>query len=202
MFIQVIQAKVRDEAGLAACMQRWEADLMPGAVGYLGTTAGTCDDGTFIALARFDSVEAARRNSERPEQGAWWADMAACFEGEVSFQDCTDVREWLGGGSDDAGFVQIMEGHSADVARMFDLMSSMEDQVHGARPEIIGGMLASTADGGFVEAIYFTSEDAARSGEPLPIPDEVRAALDEETALMGEVAYHDLHNPMLVSVRR
>jgi hypothetical protein len=202
MFIQVIQGKLRDEAGLTACMQRWETDLMPGAVGYLGTTAGLCDDGTYIALVRFESAEAARQNSARPEQASWWAEMSACFDGEVSFQDCDEVRQWLGGGSDDAGFVQIMAGHSADVSRMYDLMSSMEDKVHDARPEIIGGMLASTADGGFVEAIYFTSEDAARSGENAQIPDDVRAALEEETALMGEVEYHDLHQPMLVSVRR
>ena len=35
---------------------------------------GMCDDGTFVALARFESAEAARRNSDRPEQGEWWAE--------------------------------------------------------------------------------------------------------------------------------
>ena len=34
-------------------------------------------DGRMVALVRFDSEEAARRNSDRPEQGAWWEGMAA-----------------------------------------------------------------------------------------------------------------------------
>ncbi len=68
MFIQVIQGKVSDEAGLRRCMDRWTEDVRPGATGFLGCTQGLCDDGTFIALARFESAEAARRNSERPEQ--------------------------------------------------------------------------------------------------------------------------------------
>ena len=43
MFIQVIQGKVADEAGLQRQMDRWNEELMPGAVerGYLGSTSGT-----------------------------------------------------------------------------------------------------------------------------------------------------------------
>ena len=79
MYIQLIQGKVADEERLRRRLDQWESELMPGAVGYLGTTAGFCDDGTFVALARFESAEAARRNSQRPEQSAWWADTATCF---------------------------------------------------------------------------------------------------------------------------
>src|SRR5207302_285085 len=124
MFIQVIQGKVADEAGLQRQMDRWNEQLMPGAIerGYLGSTSGATDDGTFIALARFDSADAARANSERPEQGEWWAETAKCFDGEVMFMDCDGVQTWLAGGSDDAGFVQIMEGRSSDVAQMHELM--------------------------------------------------------------------------------
>ena len=202
MFIQAIQARVRDEDALNACVQRWQTDVMPGAVGYLGTTAGFCDDGTYIALVRFETAEAAARNSERPEQAAWWQEMSGCFDGDVSFQDRTDVRQWLGGGSDDAGFVQIMAGHSADVERMSDLLSGASDRVHDARPEILGGTLAFTATGDYIEAIYFTSEEAARAGEQREMPEDMRAMFDEEMSLMGEVEFHDLHRPMLVSVRR
>ena len=70
MFIQVIQGKVADAEGLRAAMDRWGRDLQPGATGWLGTTGGITDDGTFVATVRFDSEDAARRNSERPEQGA------------------------------------------------------------------------------------------------------------------------------------
>jgi len=62
MFIQVIQGKVHDRAGVSACMAGWRADLMPGARGFLGSTWGIADDGTFIALARFENADAARAN--------------------------------------------------------------------------------------------------------------------------------------------
>ena len=201
MFIQVIQGKVKDEAGLRRAMDRWQEELMPGAIGFLGTTAGFTADGTFLALARFESADAAHANSERPEQGAWWAEMEKCFDGEVTFMDCADVRQWLSGGSDDAHFVQIMEGHSEDVARMHDVMGSHPDELHAARPEILGGLMMDAGDGRYVEAFYFTSEEAAHEGEKLEIPDELRAEMEEGMRLMGDVAYLDLRDPILVSAK-
>src|SRR5262249_14899844 len=79
MFIQLIQAKVRDEAGLRRCMDRWTEELQPGATGYLGHTCGMSDNDIWVCLARFESAEAARRNSERPEQDRWWAETRQCF---------------------------------------------------------------------------------------------------------------------------
>jgi hypothetical protein len=202
MFIQVIQGKVADEAGLRRCMDRWTEELQPGAIGYLGTTSGTCEDGTFVALARFESEDAARRNSERPEQGAWWAETAKCFDGEVAFMDCADVSTWLAGGSDQAGFVQIMEGHTSDANRMRELLTQAGERIHQFRPEIIGGTFATYGDDGYVEAIYFTSEAEAREHEKMEIPDDLRSLFEEEQQLGGEVTYLDLHQPMLVSASR
>ena len=91
MFIQVIQGKVANAEGLQAAMDRWKQDLQPGATGWLGSTSGITDDGTFIASVRFESEDAARRNSMRPEQGAWWAETEKCFSGPVSFFDCPQV---------------------------------------------------------------------------------------------------------------
>jgi hypothetical protein len=186
-------------------MERWQRDLMPGAIGYLGTTAGMADDGTFVALARFESAESAQANSDRPEQGDWWAETAQCFDGDVTFMDCRDVRPWMDGGSDSAGFVQIMEGRSSDaaaVARMHDYMSSHSDEVHQSRPEIIGGLMMDVGDGRWVDAIYFTSEDEARRGETAEMSEEMRAEMEEGMKLMGDVSYFDLHHPMLVSASR
>lgn len=202
MFIQVIQGKVADADRLQRCMDRWIAELQPGAVGYLGTTSGLCDDGTFIALARFESEDAARRNSARPEQGAWWAETQQCFAGPVTFMDCPEVTQWLGGGSDEAGFVQIMEGHTRDQRRMRELLGQGGDRIRELRPEILGGTLATYGNDGYVEAVYFTSEAEARAHEKLEIPDDLRSLFDEESSLMGEVEYFDLHQPMLVSPQR
>ncbi|MCW2493808.1 MAG: hypothetical protein JWN47_3172, partial [Frankiales bacterium] len=45
MFIQVIQGKVADEAGLRRSRDRWKEELQPGAIGDLGTTSGTFEVG-------------------------------------------------------------------------------------------------------------------------------------------------------------
>lgn len=203
MFIQVIQGKVADRERLEACMTRWQTDLLPGAIGYIGTTAGTSDDGTFIALARFDSEESARRNSERPEQGAWWAEMAQCFDGEPTFMNCGEVFQWLGGGSDDAHFVQIMEGRTPDPERLREIWTLAGDRLHEMRPEILGGTFMRYGDGkDYVEAVYFTSEEEARRGEKLEVPDDLRSLLEEDQQLSGDVRYFDLHEPVLVSAPR
>ncbi|MCF3936905.1 hypothetical protein [Gordonia tangerina] len=199
MFIQLFQGKVSDADGLQRCLDRWDTELKPGATGYLGTTAGITDDGTFVALARFESQEAAKRNSERPEQGTWWAETEQCFDGPVTFMDCTDVTEWMQGGSDDAGFVQIMESHSSDVGRMRELMGEVSDRVHEGRPDIIGGLLCGDGSDSYVEAIYFTSEAAAREGEKMEMPDDLRPLFEEEMRLMGDISYYDLHTPLLAS---
>ena len=202
MFVQVIQGKVSDERQLRRCMDRWAEELQPGATGYLGSTSGIREDGTFILLVRFESHEDAVRNSERPEQGAWWAETEQCFDGPVSFMDCPDPMEWLGGGSDDAGVVQIMEGHTTDSDRLRELLTQSGDRLHSVRPEIIGGMFASNGDGDYVEAVYFTNESEAREHEKVTVPDDLRSLFEEEGRLMGEIDYFDLHEPMLVSAQR
>ena len=68
MFVQVIKGQVSDAADVQAAWNRWLDEMASDAIGWLGTTAGVTDDGTFVALARFESEEAARRNSERSAQ--------------------------------------------------------------------------------------------------------------------------------------
>lgn len=199
MFIQVIQAKVSDEAGLRSTLDEWHERLASGAAGWLGTTAGVTDDGTFIALARFEDADAAKANSERPEQGEWFAQVSKNFDGEPEFLDCDNVQVMLDGGSDDAGFVQIMRGRSEDVARMHSLFTSHSDDLRQGRPEIIGGLMLDGGDGRYVDAIYFTSEDEARKGESTEPPDSVRADIEEGMRLQGGATYFDLRDPILRS---
>jgi hypothetical protein len=94
MFAQVIQGKTSDPDGLQAAIDRWIQELAPGAIGWLGTTGGTTEDGRTIAVVRFESEEAARRNSERPEQDQWWAETAKLFDGEATFRDSSDLLIW------------------------------------------------------------------------------------------------------------
>jgi hypothetical protein len=198
MFIQVIKAKVRDAAAMDALLERWEAEIRPGATGFLGSTSGVTDDGTSIVFARFASRADAEANAARPEQGAWWEEMQACFDGEVTFHDCEEIEEFGQGGSNDAGFVQIMEGRVSDVEKVRALAEQMAPFLAADRPDVIGGLVALHGDGGYTEAVYFTSEAAARAAENVPPSAEAQAIMAEWEPLFSDVTYYDLHTPRLV----
>jgi hypothetical protein len=202
MFIQVIQGQVTDAGEIRESLDRWVADLSPGASGWLGSTAGVTDDGTFLCVIRFESEEAARRNSDRPEQGQWWMETAKLFGGEVAFHDCSEVYQYLRGGSDDAGFVQIMQGRVRDPERLADLLTRGQDRLAEFRPDLIGGTAALHGDGGYTETAYFTSEQEAREGERKEMPSDLREAFQEWMDLFeGDLTYFDLHEPWLYSPR-
>ncbi len=111
MFVQAFEGRAADREGLRRQLQRWMIDLRPGARGFLGSTAGVTDGGDAFVFARFETKVDGMANSERTEQGRWWADTEKCFDGDVRFSDSADVDSFLAGGSNDAGFVQIMRGH-------------------------------------------------------------------------------------------
>lgn len=199
MFIQVITAKVLDEESLKRQVDRWEADVRPGAEGFLGSTSGITDDGKLIVLARFESEEAARRNSERPEQGAWWAETEKSLE-DPKFQDSVDVVVTGAGGSNDAGFVQVMSGHVIDAAKMTALtgrMKEVEAAMAEARPDVLGDVTAFHGDGTFSDAVYFRSEAEARANEAKEMPAEMQAMFEEWMAAATIDEYLDLKQPRL-----
>jgi hypothetical protein len=199
MFIQVIQGQVLSVDGLRDEMERWRAELEPDAKGWLGSTTGVTDDGRFIALARFESEEQARRNSDRPEQGAWWSRMSQHL-GEVAFHDSARVHTFKDGGSDEAGFVQVIQGHSDALERVADLARAREEMLAVQAPHILGMTVAEHADrqGDFTQAVYFTSEEEARHWEQQR-PAESDAELAEVFSLMTDLRYFDLRDPWLES---
>jgi hypothetical protein len=196
VFIQVMQGQVADRGEVHGMLDRWASDLAPAASGWLGTTAGVTAGGAFVALARFESEEDARRNSDRPEQSQWWDQTSRLFDGEVTFRDSIEVEEFLRGGSDDAGFVQVITGQARDVDRMKELNQQYK-QYADLRPDLIGGVIVLHADKLFTQAAYFTSEAEARAAEGQEPPEEVKAVLDEENDLIQSIAYIDLEEPWL-----
>ncbi|GAA1981686.1 hypothetical protein GCM10009817_23680 [Terrabacter lapilli] len=195
VFIQVIQGRCSDADALHRQMDRWREELEPGAAGFLGGTYGITDDGEFVGVVRFDSREAAEANSARPEQGAWWEEASRCFDGEVTFHDCDDVMMMLDGGSDEAGFVQVIQGRLSDADRFKHAMEQPMDLLRQVRPEIIGGTIAIDEDGFFTQTMAFTTEDAAREGEQQAPPPDAQQMMDEMSSAMQDVSYHDLHHP-------
>ena len=155
VFIQIIQGKCSNEERMHQLSDEWRETLGPTAEGWLGGTYGVTDDGEFLGIVRFESREAAARNSARPEQGAWWRKMQECFEGDVTFHDCDDVMLMLDGGSDEAGFVQVMQGRATDPEKFHRFNEQPMDALHEQRPDIIGGTIAMQPDGWFTETIFF-----------------------------------------------
>lgn len=199
MFVQVITARVVDADGLERQLQRWEQEIRPGAQGFLGSTSGVTDDGRLIVLARFESEESARRNSDRPEQGAWWAETEKMLD-QVRFEESVDVVTTRGGGSDDAGFVQVMRGHVVDAAAMEGLMArsaEFEAAMAKHRPDVLGDVNAIHADGTFTDAVYFTSEAEARAKEAQEPPSELRDIFEAWGAAVAVDEYLDLRKPRM-----
>lgn len=197
MFVQIIEGRADDADGMRRLMERWMQELRPGATGHLGTTAGVTPDGRAIAVVRFESRDAAAANSERPEQGAWWSEMEQCYDGEVSFAESEDVQTFLGGGSNDAGFVQVMKAHGVDRAAVDRLDTLFEAHGPAFRPDIIGGLRIWTAPDVGYDVTYFTSEADARAGESKPMPPAFDDVASDFERLMANTEFFDLVDPWL-----
>ena len=195
MFVQVIEGKVKDGDLYHRQLDKWQSELRPGAKGYLGSTGGITPDGRSIAVVRFESKEAAQANSERPEQGAWFNEMKKAFDGEPTFKESSDVEVLFDGGSNDAGFVQVMQGKAKDPAKFRSWSKEHEGQLKKIRPDLIGGIDVWHDGGNFTSTAYFTSEAEARQNEKAMGDDPMMA---EYMSLMdGEMTFFDLPEPII-----
>jgi hypothetical protein len=195
MFIQVISGTVTDVDAMDRLSERWEKEIRPGATGFLGVTQGVTDDNRFGVLARFESAEAAAKNSARPEQGEWFAEMEKVLK-DVTFHDCSRVETLFGGGKNEAKFVQVMQGRIKDKAKadsMFTKGAEAEKVLGGARPDVIGEVVAIHDDGDtYTDVVYFSSEEEARANEQKPMPSEAQAMMAEMDAALEVTDYLDL----------
>jgi hypothetical protein len=203
MFAQVIQGRTADPDSIRKATDRWVQELAPGAEGWLGATAGVTDDGRFVVVVRFESAEAARRNSDRPEQGRWWEETSRSFDGEVTFLDSDDVTVEMSGDPQQAGFVQVMQGRVTDPDRARKVMADMPPDVMARyRPDVLGSVMIGSDDGRWTQVVYFTSEEEARAAERQDPPAELAEAMQEMGSLsVGETQFFDLRRPVLTSPR-
>lgn len=195
MFVQVIEAKTSDPDAVMEQGERWQRELQPGAVGFLGVTAGVTSDGRSVVIARFEDEASARANAARPEQTAWFEEMAKLYDTEPAFAESSDVTEWMGGGSDDAGFVQVMKMTGVDRAQV-EKMDAAFEPFADLRPDLIGGLRIWTGADSCIDVAYFTSEEEARQGEKAELPEEAQQLMSEMQG-MGSTEYLDLRNPQL-----
>lgn len=200
MFIQIIQGRCTRPDELRTHLDRWQVEQAPQAAGWLGGTYGF-DGDDFLGVVRFESRAAAAANNDRPGQTEWAEQATSLMDGPVEYHDCEDVTVMMDGGSDGAGFVQVIRGRVADAAAAERLKRLMTDTdvLHRTRPDIIGATLAIEADGTFTETVAFTDEASARQGEQVStshLPDDVRETLEE--AMVG-ARFWDLHHPWFQS---
>lgn len=198
MFVQVIQGQVTDRAAVRERLDEWMSELAPGAEGWLGSTSGVTESGQLVALARFESQEAAQRNSDRPEQSAWWEQTATLLTGEPAFSNSTSVQVDTPGDPSQAGFVQVMQGRSSDQDRARELMADDSVDWQALRPDLLGSVSIAHEGGSWTMAMYFTSEAEAREGERKEPPPELETMMKEMDAItIGETLYFDLKDPWL-----
>jgi hypothetical protein len=198
MFVQIIQGPVSDRDEAHTALDLWVRELAPGATGWLGTTAGVTEDKQLFAMARFDSEDVARQNSDRPEQDQWWAQTSKLFTQEPTFKESTEVDVDIQGDPDKATFVQVIQGRSKDPAKARELMMDNPETWADFRPDVLGSLGANHDDRAYTAVLYFTSEAEAREGERKEPPAEVKAQMDEMGKLEeGEPTFIDLKEPWL-----
>ena len=195
MFIQVISGTVTDVDKFEQLGDKWERELRPGAPGFLGATEGMTDDNRFIVAVRFESADAAKRNSDRPEQGAFWQEVQQVTD-RVTVHDCSRVETLFGGGNDAAQFVQVMQGKVKDRAKaeeFFAKSDEAERMLKDFRPDVIGEVIAIHDDGDtYSDIVYFSAAEEARANESKGIPDEAKAMMDEMENAIEVTEFFDL----------
>lgn len=191
MFIQVLRGHANDADSVRRMLDRWRDDLSGDAEGWLGSTAGVTEDGRFIASFRFEDADLAQKNSDRPEQTAWWNEFSK-FLDTPRFWDCTEVDEFKDGGSDDAGFVQVI---MCRVLHPGDFRETAKSMAASSRDDVIGSV-AAWKGSHFTEFVYFTSEEEARKGEK---GEHQQAALEKIWPRTEDIEYFDLKEPWFAS---
>lgn len=200
VFVQIIQARAADAEALRAHHERWIEDLAPGADGWLGSTAGVSTEGEYIALVRFASAEAARRNSQREEQGVWWSQLEALTDSELTVQNCREVAELAGGGSDEAGLVEIFQGRAPDIHEVLERIAETEEETLPHRPRLIGGYIVAHGEGpGFTEVLYYPSEEAAEDSRAENVREQELSHIEEMTGAITDLRRIELLAPWLHS---
>jgi hypothetical protein len=199
MFLHVTQGRVPDRTAMRAQHDVWVREIGAEASGWLDVTAGVTEDDRFICLSRFASVEALARLAARRDHREWWARTARLFLGPVITSEFTDIAVMADAETDEAGFVQIVQGRATDVARQRALVKELLRHLPDGRPDMLGGLAATGPDGRFVWAFAFSSEELARAGEHGEQLPEIVEILDDLRAVSGEPTYHDLRHPWLAT---
>jgi hypothetical protein len=195
MFIQILQGRVADEAGVRGEVERWQGELGADAPGWLGLTAGIGDDRTFLIVFRFASEAAVRANEARPEVSSWRAAVKQHLVGPVRLDQCPVVRTPKTGSPARAGFVRVLQGRVADPRRLAAVREEFERGLQ-RQPHLLE-VVVGEHEGGqryFTEVASFVSERAVRAAERA-MPVESAVQLGMVRSFMERLRLVELHDP-------
>ena len=193
MFVQVFEGQVQDRGLWERQTELWKRDIKPQTTGFLGFTTGVTATGHMVTIVRFDTEEKAGIDSALPEQGAWFEETSAAFDGDITFHDCSEVDVMFDGATEKAGFVQVMRGRAKNQTRMRAELKKMENELHDERPDLLGVIIGWHGDGSFTQAAYFSSEADARKNEQAVARSQLYT---EFTSLLeGDAVFYDLTDP-------
>jgi hypothetical protein len=201
IYVQIVQGHTDDALAVRRHYERWFDQIAPDAEGWLHTTAGVTADGEAIAVVRFVSGEAYRRERQRPEQRRWDEQLADSFTEAPTIRDCDRVAAFGDARPDDAGFVQVVQGRAERLRERIGQVASREHHYARAhRLGVLGGLLADHDDDdlGFTELIYYLSAAAARNEEG-QLPREGVSMIESYEGHVLDLRYLDLDEPLIRS---
>jgi hypothetical protein len=195
VFIQVITGHMSDAGAFRRRWDQWDAELRPGAPGFLGGVGGVTPDGRGVLVARFSDEASARRNSDRPEQDAWWRETAACFAGDARFSESADVAVVHGEPTNASLFVQVMRAHCADRLRFEEVEAEIGPHFLAHRPDSLCALRLWYPDDLVTAVDWFTSVRDARAGEQKEPPAALAEGFGRWMALLSDHEWFDLPDP-------
>lgn len=157
-FAQVIEGYVDDRETALIDWNDWCASLPSS--GEINHTIGSSDDGRIVVLIFGDSATALGDEGSKLS-----AQPFSHFKGPAIVYESERIDASLFGPWEDAGCVQLIHGRARHIDRLEGLTQEMLAEVRETCPDVLGHVMIHYEDNRFTEAIYFTSEEDARSEE-------------------------------------
>ena len=197
MFVQILSGRATDAEAVAQRFADWRRDLAGAAPGWLGSLGGVTDDGAMLVAAAFESAEAARRNSERPEQGQWWEQTSRVVD-DLQARDSVAAHRLVDGDPTAAGFVQAITGRVRKPDRIPELAEQASARLPQVRPDVVVAWLAVHDDDTFTQVVGFSSEEEARAAERREPPPTDDPEWQRIWDVLGDLSYLDLRRVLAV----
>lgn len=199
MWIRIARGKTAEPAKLKALVETFTTDPEGLPAGSLGVTFGFAKDGTAVVSSRFESKAAGEAWFSSDQFKARLEKITALGTEITDEFRSDDVVVFGKGGSDDAGFVQVMTGNTSDRAKYEQISNTLDEFLTKERPDVIGGITAFGDNGRYFDVVYFTNEADARVGEKKELSAGAQEILGQLESITSDVEFIDLTDVVTAS---